>query len=195
MAKRKRAAGGGRPPRGELKNKDSVFTTRITAETRHALEAAAKKRGRSLSREAEVGLRYYLEKPAGAARNRAIAFIIGNVAEGIEKQTGQSWRRDVFTSMALRYAVEAILFHLAPGTEENPALPPAVEKQAAKMPNEFADRYRRPAGFGHMRAYSLIAEIEAAPRSSKMIDEWSLPVGMNASLEMLGLLAKDLNLE
>ena len=192
---RKRAPGAGRPPRGDLKNKGAAFTTRITAETRRALEAAARKSGRSLSQEAEHGLRYYLEKPAGAARNRALAAIVGNLAEGIEKQTSKSWRSDIFTSMALRYAVEAVLFHFAPGIEENPAIPPAVEAQAAKMHAEFGDRYRRPAGLGHMRAYSLITEIENRPRPGKKHDEWTVPIGMNASLEMLGVLAGDLDLE
>lgn len=195
MKVRKRAAGAGRPPRGKLKNKNSAFTTRITAETRRALEASAKKHGRSLSQEAEAGLRAYFKKPAGEARNRAIAAIVGNLAEGIEQQTGQSWRTDVFTSMALRYAVEAVLFHFAPGTEESPAIPPAVEKQAPKMHGEFADSYRRPAGLGHAQAYSLITEIQSRPRPCKMTDEWTTPVGMNASQEMIGLLAKDLDLE
>jgi hypothetical protein len=195
MKVRKRASGAGRPPRGNLKNKNSAFTTRITAETRRALEASAKKHRRSLSQEAEAGLRDYLKKPAGEARNRAIAAIIGGLAEGIEQQTGKSWRTDIFTSMAMRYAVEAVLFHLAPGTEENPAIPPAVEKQAAKMSGEFADRYRRPAGLGHMRAYSLIAEIESRPRAGKETDEWTTPIFLNASQEMIGVLAKDLDLE
>jgi hypothetical protein len=192
--KRKRAAGAGRPRKAEADKKGSAFTTRITAETRRALEASARKHRRSLSQEAEAGLRDYLKKPAGEARNRAIAAIIGNLAEGIEQQTGENWRTDIFTSMALRYAVEAVLFHLAPGTEENPAIPPAVEKQSAKMPGEFADSYRRPAGLGHMRAYSLINEIENRPRAGKM-DEWTTPIFMNASQEMIDLVAKDLNLK
>jgi hypothetical protein len=190
--KRKRAPGAGRPRKAEEDKKGAVFTTRITHETRRALEASARKHRRSLSQEAEAGLRDYLKKPVGEARNRAIAAIVGNLAEGIEQQTGKSWRTDVFTSMALRYAIEAVLFHFAPGTEENPAIPPAVEKQAAKMPGEFADRYRRPAGLGHIRAYSLLAEIESKPRRGKMIDEWTAPGGMNASLEMIDRLARDL---
>jgi len=193
--KRKRAPGAGRPRKAEADKKGSAFTTRITAETRRALEASARKHRRSLSQEAEAGLRDYLKKPAGEPRNRAIAAITGNLAEGIERETGQSWRTDVFTSMALRYAVEAVLFHFAPGTEETPAIPPAVEKQAAKMPGEFADRYRRPAGLGHMRAYSLITEIESRPRPGRMNDEGTTPIATNASQEMIDLLAKDLDLE
>jgi hypothetical protein len=193
--KRKRAPGAGRPRKAEADKKGSAFTTRITAETRRALEASARKHHRSLSQEAEAGLRDYLKKPAGEARNRAIAAIIFGLAERIEQQTGKSWRTDVFTSMALRYSVEAVLTHFSPGTEENPAIPPAVEKHAAKMPDEFADRYRRPAGLGHMRAYNLIAEIESRPRAGKETDEWTTPISMNASQEMIDLLARDLGLE
>jgi hypothetical protein len=188
---RKRAPGAGRPRKAEADKKGSAFTTRITAETRRALEVSARKHRRSLSQEAEAGLRDYLKKPAGAARNRAIGAIVGNLAQGIEQQTGKSWRTDVFTSMALRYAIEAVLFHFAPGTEKTPAIPPAVEKQAAKMP----ERYRRPAGLGHIRAYSLIAEIENQPRKDKIIDEWTTPAGINAPPEMIDLLVGDLELE
>ena len=195
--KRKRAPGAGRPPKAEADKKGAAFTTRISAETRRALEASARAHRRSLSQEAEAGLREYLKKPSGSLRNRALAAIIGNLAEGIERETGLSWRSDLFTSMALRYAVEAVLFHFAPGSgsEEKPTIPPAVEAQAAKMPGEFAERYRRPAGFGHMRAYSVITEIENRPRPGKMHDEWTVPIGMNASLEMLAVLARDLNLD
>ena len=103
---RKRAPGAGRPRKAEADKKGSAFTTRITAETRRALEGSARKHRRSLSQEAEAGLRDYLKKPAGAARNRAIGAIVGNLAQGIEQQTGKSWRTDVFTSMALRYATD-----------------------------------------------------------------------------------------
>jgi hypothetical protein len=193
--KRKRAPGAGRPRKAEADKKGSAFTTRITAETRRALEVSARKHRRSLSQEAEAGLRDYLKKPAGEKRNRAIGAIVGHLAQGIEQQTGKSWRTDVFTSMALRYAIEAVLFHFAPGTEKTPAIPPAVEKQAAKMPGEFAERYRRPAGLGHIRAYSLIAEIENQPRKDKIIDEWTTPAGINAPPEMIDLLVGDLELE
>ena len=192
---RKRAPGAGRPPRGDIANKVETFTTRITATTRRALEEAAKQHDRSLSQEAEIALRYYLEKPTGARHNQAIAKIVGILAESIEQKTGKNWRTDIFTSMALRYAVEAVLFHLAPGTEEKPDIPPAVEQRVAKMNEEFAVRYRRPAGLGHMTAYSFIEEIENRPRAGQMINEWTLPKGLSASLEMLDLLARDLKLE
>jgi hypothetical protein len=194
--KRKRAPGAGRPRKAETDKKGATFTTRISPETRRALEEAAKKHNnRSISQEAEIALRHYLKKPEGAPRNLALAQVIGLLAEGIEQQTGKSWRTDVFTSMALRYAIEIVLFQFAPGTEENPTIPDAVEKQAAKMPEEFAERCRKPAGFGYMRAHHLITEIESRPRPGKMVGEWTLPIGLNASQGMLDLIARDLDLE
>jgi hypothetical protein len=193
----KRGPGAGRPSKGDIKGKTSTFATRITAETRHALEMAAKKNRRSLSQQAEVVLKAGLrdEKPGGKPRNHAVAEMVLYLAEGIERATGENWRKDVFTSMALRYAVEAVLFHFAPGTEENPTVPPAVEGWAEKMPPEYAERYRRPADLGHMRADSLISEIVAAAPSGKMLDEWDLPIGLNASLKRFSLLAADLDRE
>jgi hypothetical protein len=192
---RKRAPGAGRPPRGEFNNKSETFTTRITPETRRALQASARKHRRSLSQEAEVGLREYLKKPAGARHNRVLASLISNVAERIEAETGKSWRTDVFTGMALHDCIEAIILYLTPEAEKNPAIPPAVEKQAGKMPPGFAERYRSPGGLGYMRAHSLITEIENRPRPGKKNDEWTAPGGINTPLEMLGVLGNDLDLE
>jgi hypothetical protein len=63
------------------------------------------------------------------------------------------------------------------------------------MPPEFAERYRTPAGLGFMRAHSLITEIENRPRPGKEHNEMTAPIGINASLEMIDLLARDLELD
>ncbi len=47
----------GRPPKGEFKNKLATISTRVTSDTREALEGAANKSGRSLSQEIEWRLR------------------------------------------------------------------------------------------------------------------------------------------
>ena len=47
----------GRRPRGEFKNKLATISTRVTSDTREALEGAAAKSGRSLSQEIECRLR------------------------------------------------------------------------------------------------------------------------------------------
>jgi hypothetical protein len=188
---RKRAPGAGRPPRGEIRNKNATLTTRITVETRQALEAAAKRHRRSISQEAEVALRAYLKRPEGEARNRALALVVNNLAENIEKQTGAGWRRDAFTGEALRSAINAILIYFAPDVEES--VPPRIEEQAAKMPEELAARYRTPAGLGALHAFHLVTEIESRPKPGKMVDEWSLPLSLNFdSLGLLDIVARDL---
>jgi hypothetical protein len=206
---RKRAPGAGRPRKALADRKVDRITIRIDAETRQALEAAkAKNPLRSLSRVAEDALRLALLKrdDVPQARNGALGFCIVSLAEKIERETGKNWRTDVFTSMALRYGVEAFLFHFAPGTEENPAIPEKVNERVAKMPDEFGQRHRRPAGLGHHIAYALAAELEGRPRRSeptsaddfnRRFNEWSVPIpfSLSESWNMIERIAQDFDLE
>ena len=192
MTKPKRQRGPGRPPAGEFP-KSATFTTRLQPETRRALGAAAKASGHSVSAVAERILRAGLEKPSGARRNNALAAAIALLAKNIETATGQSWRKDQWTGMALRYAVEALLFHYAPTPEGTPATPPAVEEAAAKMPPQFAEQFRKPAGLAHTLAYNFINELEQA-RPSSIPNEWSLPIFFSDDQRRLGLISSDLGL-
>jgi hypothetical protein len=187
----KRAPGAGRKPKGEITGKTETFTTRITPTTRRALDHAAKQSGMSLSQKVEHLLVAAMQKPSGKRRNRALAGAIALVAERIEKRTGMSWREDPFTGLALRYAIDALALHFVPIGDSTPAIPTTIEAAAAKMPPEFAERYRKPAGFGHTQAFNLITEIEQA--MSPKISEWSLPIFLDASVEVLGLIKRDLD--
>ena len=66
--KRRRAPGGGRKPLGPFAGKTEPLTTRITAETRQALEEGARLRGVSLSQYVEmllcrgVGMKMQMER-------------------------------------------------------------------------------------------------------------------------------------
>jgi hypothetical protein len=195
MAKRKRRPGGGRKPGGEFPGKTETFTTRLQPETRRALDEAAKtsRPQRSVSSMAEYILKQGLKKPDGAPRNNALAAAVALLAENIEDGTKKKWRDDQWTGMALRYAVEALLFHFAPTPEGTPAVPSAVEEAAAKMPPEFAERFRKPAGFAHILAYNLILEIDQAT-SSPPINEWSMPIFFSTKPEVLGIIGRDLGL-
>jgi hypothetical protein len=194
MAKRKRRPGGGRKPSGEFPGKYATFTTRIQPETRRALdEATRKSRHRSVSATAEFILKQGLKKPSGEPRNHSLACAVAILAERIEQAAGERWRQDQFTGLALRYAVEALLFHFAPTPEGVPAVPPAVEKAAEKMPPEFAERFRKPAGLGHTLAFNLIQELEQA-RSTATPNEWSLPIFFSEEPAQLGLISRDLGL-
>jgi hypothetical protein len=188
---RKRAAGAGRKPQGEFTGKLATFSTRVTPETRRALEEAATKSGRSLSQEVEYHLRKAMEKPSGEGRNISLACAVALLVENIERGTKADWRSDPFTGQALHYGVEALLFHFAP-PEEPRAVPPAVEAAAAKMPPEFAKRFRTPDWFGQLLAHNLILEIEQAA-SSSIPNEWSTPIFLSSDRPaQLALLKRDL---
>ena len=57
---RKRGPGGGRKPKGDITGKGERFSTRITAETREALDREAADSGQSVSQVAERLLRFAL---------------------------------------------------------------------------------------------------------------------------------------
>src|SRR5262249_49966951 len=158
----------------------------------------ARMSGRSVSSEAEHLLRLSLQRPSGARHNQALARVVALLAERIEGETQKDWRRDPFTGQALRYAVEALLFHFTTTADAAPAVPPALDQAAAGMPAEFAERHRKPAGLGHQHAYALITEIEQAPmpaEPAKMIDEWTpwgLPGFPPVPPDRFGLLRLDL---
>lgn len=192
---RKRAPGGGRKPKGEIKGKDAAFSTRITAQTRRALEETAKRHGRSVSQEAEIALRTYLSKPAGESRNRALAFIIGHLAEGIEATTGKSWRDDVFTGVALHFAIEMAMTYLVPERVPDPEVPQRVLDLVQKMPPDIAQQYTNAGRLGALRGLNLMTEIESVTPVGSTVNEIDLPISMNKiSLDVLALLASDLKI-
>jgi hypothetical protein len=190
---KKRRRGGGRKP--SLFGKTATLTTRLEPETRQALDAAAaehRPRPLTVSRMAELLLKAaLLNKEPSGRHNNALAAAVERLAENIERGTNKSWRDDVFTGMALRYAIEHLLYHFAPTPDGDPLVPAAVNEAAAKMPEEFAQRFRKPAGFGHTLAFQLIHEIEQA-MSPGPINEWSLPYFLSGPREQLALIARDL---
>jgi hypothetical protein len=91
---RKRAPGAGRKPRGEFKGKSATLTTRITPETRAAMESAAQKSGRSLSQEVERRLIDSVRNERNRRSDvRALNEAIAIVAEKVEIATGKQWNR------------------------------------------------------------------------------------------------------
>lgn len=149
---------------------------------------------RSVSATAEYILKQGLRKPSGEPRNSALATAIERLVENIERDTKESWRDDPWTGLAVRYAVETLLFHYAPTPPEGsvPA-PPAVDEAAGKMPPEFAQRFRTPAGFAHTLAYNLILEIQQSISSGRP-NEWSLPIFFSERPAQLALVAGGLGL-
>jgi hypothetical protein len=190
MTIRRRRPGGGRKPIGQF-SKSATFNTRIDPETRRALDAAAQKNGVSISAIAGQILRKGLQKPTGKPHNQSIARAITLLAERIEEGTKLDWRKDPFTGQALRYAVEALLFHFAATPEGAPAIPPSIAEGAGKMPREFAERFSKPAGYANALAYNLILELEQTSPSMP-INEWSVPIFFSGESSQLALIRRGL---
>jgi hypothetical protein len=123
---RKRAPGAGRKPAGPISGKLSNFSTRITAETRHELEAAAKESGQSISQVAERLIKSGLAETRAGNRDpamRALSFLIAQLAdhivgpkvvrEGTETAL-YDWRSSPFFYRAFKIAVGQLLDALEP---------------------------------------------------------------------------------
>ena len=187
----KRAPGAGRKPMGDFTGKSATFTTRITAATRTSLERGAREKGHSLSQYVELLLKNALRQSSQAEkRNRALGAAITILAENVERDTGENWKDDPFTGLALRYAVEALLFRFAAAPSDTATIPPLIEETAGKMPEEFGAQLRKPAGLGHLRAFGMIHELESAIRFP---DDWTAPIYLHLSdIGIAESLARDL---
>src|SRR5262245_9026981 len=155
----KRAPGAGRKPRGEFKGKSAALTTRITLETRGAMERAAQKSGRSLSQEVERRLVDSVRNERNRRSDvRALAEAIAIVAEKVEIANGKNWLQDAFTGEALRRGIEVLVRHFAP---HGPRLiPPNLEEAAASVLPEASDRDCNPTRIGENEAFKVITMIE-----------------------------------
>jgi hypothetical protein len=145
MAK-KRAPGAGRKPRGEFKGKSATLTTRITPETRAAMDRAAQKSGLSLSQEVERRLNDSVRNERNRRSDvRALAEAIAIVAEKVEIATGKHWLQDASTGEELRRGIDVLVRHFAPHGAR--VIPPNVEEAA-------------PIGIGESEALKVITIIE-----------------------------------
>lgn len=112
---RKRAPGGGRKPKGEIKGKSSAFSTRITPELRAKLDAESERTGKSISQIVERRLLDSFDRPRrseavlGADHIKALAYCFARLAIHIEAATGKRWCEDQFTYEALQTGI-AVLF-------------------------------------------------------------------------------------
>jgi hypothetical protein len=84
-----------------------------------------------------------------------------------------------------------LLFHFAPTASDTLTVPPAVEAMANTMPADFAERYRTPAGVGHLAAFGVICEIDSTLESEPP-NEWSTPAGFNVPGDLVRPLSQDL---
>jgi hypothetical protein len=140
------------------------LTTRITAETRKALESAAAASGRSLSQEAERRLRESLTLDDGRLRRghiRAVGTVAAWAADETETFTEKSWVTDQFTAEAMRSSVDRVLLHLTTQPKGEVTIPARLERMAAGHPGN--EVYKSPAGLGSIVAIRILSLIESAP--------------------------------
>jgi len=131
--KAKRAPGGGRKPSGPFKLNAAQLTVRMPDEMRDELEAAAHKRGWSLTQELLWRLRASLTREDHEQHQdralRALCFLISEMArkklctgepwyrDEHTERAGAPWHRDPFIFMAFRLAVAKLLEALQPPGE------------------------------------------------------------------------------
>ena len=160
---RKRAPGGGRKRLGPLQGKTATLSTRVSHTTRAMLEREAKRKGHSLSREAEHRLEQSFVKDQNAPPHiRALAYAVTLLARQIERLTGESWYDGAFTGDALRHGIETLIFHFARTPAGEVRVPPKVEDAAERFQAPLSESFRNPAFLGRVEAGSIISSIESA---------------------------------
>jgi hypothetical protein len=174
MAKvRKRKPGGGRKPRGPIHGKTETFSTRISAETRGALERESNRTGQSISQVAERLLILGLEerrKRSSTRPLRALCFLVEQLAaragshrfiDPLEilrappqeaqamREKMDKWRTDPFCYRSFRIAVGIVLDALEPIGEIRSPMPEGlIERLTAQAPflksrPDFLDAMRK----------------------------------------------------
>ena len=124
-----RKPGGGRKPAGPLKGKVSTFSTRITAETRGALEAESAASGQSISQVAErllqLGLDLRRRQEAGDPI-RALGYLLGAMAYACQSTAEDGrlceWNTDPAIFAAFQSAVGTLLDRIRPPGEINTSI-------------------------------------------------------------------------
>jgi hypothetical protein len=164
----KRAPGGGRKRLGPLQGKTGTLSTRVSHTTRAMLEREAKRKGHSLSREAEHRLEQSFVKDQNAPPHiRALAHAVTLLAQQIEHLTGESWYDGAFTGEALRRGIDALISHFAPVPDGEVRVPRKVEDAAGRFQPPLRESFRDPALLGRIEAGSIISSIESAKSGAK----------------------------
>src|SRR5262249_24520298 len=106
VAKRRRAPGAGRKPKGEFHGMRNPLSIRITDALREKLDGACKGSGRSLTQEVTKRLNdSFAIKTEPDASLRAIQYLVGQCALFI----GKDWKTNPWMFHAFRAAVSSII--------------------------------------------------------------------------------------
>jgi TraY domain len=177
---RKRAAGGGRKPKGPISGNSAWLQARITEDLRTRLEQAAAANGRSLSQEAQNRLQQSFDLPKelqdawGPPEVRALAQLVSRVVRSVQHSAGATpfqgagdlaWHRNAFTHAAVKAAVATVLVRFKPAGPIE--VPPPVKELSERMPEH--PEMATPDGVGHASALGVLSQYDihqAPPKSS-----------------------------
>lgn len=167
---RKRAAGGGRKPKGPIRGNAGWLQARITDDLRASLEEAAKANGRSLSQEAQLRLQQSFDLPAkvqrywGPPEVRALARLVSRTTRSVQNSVSPNpfeagdfaWHRNAFTHAAVEAAVSTVLARFRPA---GPAEMPEEAKRLWGGPNQ-AETVVTPESVGRSIALGVLSQLK-----------------------------------
>jgi hypothetical protein len=165
VAKRKRAPGGGRKPKGDFAGLTSPVCIRMPPALRAQLKTAARRSGRSISQEVLSRLDGSLNRERDKATDRpmrAICFLISSLAYSVHWNM-PNWRSDPFLFRAIRIGIDKLLDALEPAGE-------------MKLP-EFWKTYANSLNDALFKEHEILAKVQDAMRKT-IIPATTSPEGM-----------------
>jgi hypothetical protein len=159
VAKRKRAKGAGRKPKGEFHGMRNPLSIRIPDGLREKLDGACKGSGRSLTQEVTRRLNdSFAFKAEPDPFLRAIQYLIGQAT----LFTGKEWKTNPWTFQAFRSAVSFVLERFAPPGELTP--PETAKRLGLKIgipPDQL--ECMRPEGHGFVISSYILRLLTTVP--------------------------------
>jgi hypothetical protein len=165
---KKRGPGGGRKPKGEFAALASPLSIRMSKEMRTELEAAANKRGRSISQEVLRRLTdsFYKDRTKDRDRTvRALCYLISDMASkmnyipGIDKHSSSEWRTNPFIFKAFKTAVASLLDFLEPPGK---IISPLTEETSKRL-LKFGEKNAGPNSELAKKYYTLVSGFYESP--------------------------------
>ena len=191
--KKKRAPGGGRKPSGDIHGKSSTLSTRITAETRRALETERKATGLSISQIAERLMMVGLREKRARERNdpvRALCYIVAELSGlicNMKSEDGKpafDWRTDPFMFRAYQLAIQGFMDTIAP--------PGDVVSPAVAQPVLATSTFWGPHDSPEKRAEWAVTVLTALYQTSRGDAKASDVLGFNVPADMETAMERDL---
>jgi hypothetical protein len=185
VAKRKRAQGGGRKPKGEFHGMRNPLSIRIPDGLREKLDSACKGSGRSLTQEVTKRLNdSFAIRADPDPFLRAILYLVSQAA----LFTGPEWKTNPWMFQVFRVVVSLILQRFAPPGE---LTPPELAKQVGAKIGVPPDQLKNmtPEGYGWAISGYILTVLatmpEPPPGMSYPSGSW--PYAMPQAREALGV--------